>query len=221
MSDTASPLSFEVDSVLHEQLELLSQLKSYQSVSSLVRDAVETYEFTTEELFAGPRRQLSVRLDSDKKDELAKVAKESGVSVAKIIRYCLEKLIKSHQASIPITNGSDPMPCGNGKKPFIENEQSSSNPSPSPIFDTPEFKIERSSFRDRELLNFILVEESFSLDETQLRVVYAASREIYEYLLSKESKISSIESEDHQPAKNTDLAKDSVQTSDDDAPWKI
>lgn len=99
MSVTQTPLSFEISAELASQLEKLRKQVGGVSIAKVVHLAIDRYDFKQPSSGgSGERRQLSVRLDSAKRESLENLSKANKVSMAHLVRKALESLLGSPNA---------------------------------------------------------------------------------------------------------------------------
>lgn len=84
-----TPLTFDLATQDHKRLSQLAKRFKARSVSTLVRHAVEVYDFKD---FTGKQRdhrQLSVRLPERLRTQLSRTAKRKKVSVGELVRAAI------------------------------------------------------------------------------------------------------------------------------------
>ena len=99
MPTKTTPLTFEVDLDLIEQLQAFKASSGSASVSVIVRKALEDFDFETLRRPEATTRQVSVRLPTDLRDQLKQVAKDKDIPIGQIVREALLALL--HDDALP------------------------------------------------------------------------------------------------------------------------
>jgi hypothetical protein len=88
----SSPLTFDLRRDLLDKIEDYQRKAGIRSKSEVIRDAIESYDYSGYQREAQPHRQISVRLPVDQKRELLKLARQKKVSLGELLRTALESL---------------------------------------------------------------------------------------------------------------------------------
>ncbi len=100
------PLTFDVSLSLYQDLQKLQNLRGEHSISTLIRQAIQTFNFHTFEGHKAPHKQLSVRLPENLKQKLLKFSRDKKVSMGELLRATLEALQDANRLT---QNRSKPM----------------------------------------------------------------------------------------------------------------
>lgn len=92
---SGSPLTFDLSDTRLRQLQQLQTSSNASSLSTLVRMALEAFNFRGYRPVAIPRRQISIRLPHALKNDLSRIAKTKGVSIGELIRISLEAMFET------------------------------------------------------------------------------------------------------------------------------
>lgn len=106
----ASPLSFEIEETLYQQLLALQKKSKGVPVSFLVEYALKNHDVSKVMPRRGVRRQLSVRLPDSMRKQLEKNSRAKKVSMALLIRDALEALVQTPPAGDALTQAKETMP---------------------------------------------------------------------------------------------------------------
>ncbi|MGE9291442.1 MAG: CopG family transcriptional regulator, partial [Puniceicoccales bacterium] len=93
-SNFSSPLTFEVDEQSFRKLEALVSKTDAKNLSQVIRIALKLYDYSKFQADVSETRQLSVRLDPELRDQVAKVSKENKASFGEVLRAALDALSK-------------------------------------------------------------------------------------------------------------------------------
>lgn len=85
----ATPLTFDVNGPLLETLRTEQKRSGARSVSEIVRDAVESFDYNTYTPESVDHRQISVRIAESTRRKLVRTAKSRKVSVGEVVRAAL------------------------------------------------------------------------------------------------------------------------------------
>lgn len=107
---TGSPLSFEIEDSLYQQLLAVQKQTGGTPVSVLVEYALKNHDVSKVAPRRGARRQLSVRLPDAMRNELEKHSRAKKVSMALLIREALEALVQAPPAGDALTQAKEAMP---------------------------------------------------------------------------------------------------------------
>jgi predicted CopG family antitoxin len=86
---TNSPLTFDLPVELYEQLGELQAKMGEESVSAVIRRIIESVDFAAVEAEKSEHRQISVRIDSVKRKQLLKLAKQKRTSAGELLRQAI------------------------------------------------------------------------------------------------------------------------------------
>ena len=86
------PLTFDVSLPLYQGLQALQHSLGYNSLSGLIRQAINDFNFKRFEGGPVPHKQLSVRLPANLKLQLVKYSQDKQVSMGELLRATLEAL---------------------------------------------------------------------------------------------------------------------------------
>ncbi len=107
---TGSPLSFEIEDSLYQQLLAVQKQTGGTPVSVLVEYALKNHDMSKVAPRRGARRQLSVRMPDAVRKELEKHSRAKKVSMALLIREALEALVQAPPAGDALTQAKEAMP---------------------------------------------------------------------------------------------------------------
>jgi primosomal protein N' len=93
-SHFSSPLTFEVDEVSFRKLEDLVRRTGAKNLSQVIRASLNGYDFSRFRREVSPSRQLSVRLDAELREEIARVSAKHNASFGEVLRAALDALSK-------------------------------------------------------------------------------------------------------------------------------
>ena len=93
-SQFSSPLTFEVDEVSFRKLEDLVRRTGAKNLSQVIRASLNGYDFSRFRREVSPSRQLSVRLDAELREEIARVSAKHNASFGEVLRAALDALSK-------------------------------------------------------------------------------------------------------------------------------
>ena len=88
----ASPLTFDLDQGLLEELESLREQAGATSTSALIRYGVEVFDESFLEKGDTNHRQISVRLTPEMREKLFRLSRKHNISIAKVLRSVVEYL---------------------------------------------------------------------------------------------------------------------------------
>lgn len=88
----SAPLTFDLKKDLLGKIESYQKQTGIRSKSEVIRDAIESYDYSSFEREEEAHRQISVRLPLSQKRELSKVARQKKVSLGELLRAALESL---------------------------------------------------------------------------------------------------------------------------------
>ena len=91
-SENTSPLTFDLQQDLLDNLKRVQKKVGARSLSELVRYAVSVFDSSNVDLKSTAHRQISVRLSSDLRRRLVRISKQKKVSVGELLRAALESL---------------------------------------------------------------------------------------------------------------------------------
>ena len=91
-SENTSPLTFDLQQDLLDNLKRVQKKVGARSLSELVRYAVSVFDSSNVDLKSTAHRQISVRLSSDLRRRLVRMSKQKKVSVGELLRAALESL---------------------------------------------------------------------------------------------------------------------------------
>lgn len=91
-SDASSPLTFDLKEDLIEKIDSARTGLGLSTNSEVIREAIESFDFSAYRAPVVAHRQISVRLRKTTKDKLVKLAKRHKVSVGELLRTALEAL---------------------------------------------------------------------------------------------------------------------------------
>lgn len=100
------PLTFDVSSSLYQSLQKLQNLRGEDSLSTVIRQAIQSFNFHTFKGSQEPHKQLSVRLPENLKIKLLKFSRDKKVSMGELLRATLEALQDANRLT---QNRSKPM----------------------------------------------------------------------------------------------------------------
>lgn len=86
---TNSPLTFDLPVELYDELVELQNKLGDESVSAVIRRIVESFDFSGVEASKSEHRQISVRIDTDKRRQLLKLAKQKRTSAGELLRQAI------------------------------------------------------------------------------------------------------------------------------------
>ena len=109
----ASPLTFELDLESYSKLAGLVASSGAASMSQIIRVALQGYDFSRFEPVGSENRQISVRIDPDLREQIAKTAKAHDASFGEVLRAALGALSEKPLREVVQTTNSTNMP----KKP--------------------------------------------------------------------------------------------------------
>ena len=89
---TLSPLTFNIESPVFEQLEKIQKSLGFKSKSDLVRAALNNFNLSSFKGDKNEQKQISVRIDGDLRKKLDQVAKRKKTSLGQILRSALHAL---------------------------------------------------------------------------------------------------------------------------------
>jgi predicted CopG family antitoxin len=84
-----SPLTFDLPVDLYEGLVRLQGKLGKDSVSAVVREIVSNFDFAGLEAEKTEHRQISVRIETDKRKQLLKLAKQKRTSAGELLRRAI------------------------------------------------------------------------------------------------------------------------------------
>lgn len=112
----SSPLTFDLRRDLLDQVENYQRKAGLRSKSEVIRDAIESFDYSTFEKKSHPHRQISVRLPSAQKRNLLKVAKQKKASLGELLRAALESLPENPVKAV----AEDKAPSATSKSPKLK-----------------------------------------------------------------------------------------------------
>jgi hypothetical protein len=74
---------------MHEALVLLQEKMGAESVSAVIREIVDSFDFAAVDAERSEHRQISVRIDSDKRKLLLRLAKQKRTSAGELLRRAI------------------------------------------------------------------------------------------------------------------------------------
>lgn len=92
MSISNTPLTFDIESKLLEDLKAVGRDCDVYSVSQIVRTAISLFDYKKAEFKENTHRQISVRLPEEMKQELYEVSRNKQVSIGELLRTAIGKL---------------------------------------------------------------------------------------------------------------------------------
>lgn len=92
--EAASPLTFDLDPDLYQQVEAWVSAAGLSSLSEAVRMAWGRFDQRRTLSSRGPKRQLSVRLSAEQKAAILRFSQARGVSVGEVLRHALLDLVE-------------------------------------------------------------------------------------------------------------------------------
>jgi predicted CopG family antitoxin len=84
-----SPLTFDLPIELYESLVKLQESTGAGSVSEVIRMIIEGFDFAGIDAVRSEHRQISVRIDSGKRKQLLKLAKQKRTSAGELLRQAI------------------------------------------------------------------------------------------------------------------------------------
>ncbi|MCH2157091.1 MAG: CopG family transcriptional regulator [Opitutales bacterium] len=94
-------LTFDLASSDHKRLGSLAKRHSARSVSSLVRIAIERYDYGRYQTGSRDHRQLSVRLPEKLRSDLVQASKRKKVSVGELVRAAVTDFLEDPDLDLP------------------------------------------------------------------------------------------------------------------------
>lgn len=91
-SKSTTPLTFDLQQDLLENLKKLQRRTGASSLSQVVRYAVSNIKVSELKLTQASHRQISVRLSAELRQRLVKLSKQKKVSVGELLRAALDSL---------------------------------------------------------------------------------------------------------------------------------
>ena len=91
-SNTASPLTFDLQQDLYEKLVEVQRQVGARSLSEVVRYAVSVLDSSKLDLNPAEHRQISVRLSSELRTHLVLLSKKNKVSLGELLRAALDNM---------------------------------------------------------------------------------------------------------------------------------
>jgi hypothetical protein len=88
----SSPLTFDLKEELLEKIESARSGLDMATNSEVIRHAIETFDFATYNPPVKTHRQISVRLRTDTKQRLVKLARKHDVSVGELLRTAIDSM---------------------------------------------------------------------------------------------------------------------------------
>ena len=107
---TGSPLSFEIEDALYQQLLDIQKTANGVPVSVLIEYALKQHDASKVAPRRGARRQLSVRLPDTMRKTLEKHSRAKKVSMALLIREALEALVQAPPQGEELNQIKETMP---------------------------------------------------------------------------------------------------------------
>jgi len=103
--DSGAPLTFDLKQDLLKRLVAWQAHSGARSLSAVVREAIQRHDFTRFAAEAREHRQISVRLPTELKAQLLRLARQKGVSVGELLRSAIGALAgdRSKGATSPKT----------------------------------------------------------------------------------------------------------------------
>ena len=91
-STVRAPLTFDLSESLLKKVDDYRRKAGFASNSEVIRNAIQQYDFSGYRSDDKAHRQISVRIDSAKKQELLRMARQKKTSVGELLRAALEGL---------------------------------------------------------------------------------------------------------------------------------
>lgn len=105
---TGSPLTFDIKSDLLNRLNQYSKSANIYSLSTIVRESIQNFEFKNFDVPTKDHKQISVRLSETDKKKLIKISRHKCVSIGELLRAALEAFMKSSPKTITSKNKTTP-----------------------------------------------------------------------------------------------------------------
>ncbi len=91
-SKVRAPLTFDLSESLLKKVDDYREKAGYASNSEVIRNAIQQFDFSGYRSDDKAHRQISVRIDSARKQELLRIARQKKTSVGELLRAALEGL---------------------------------------------------------------------------------------------------------------------------------
>jgi Arc/MetJ-type ribon-helix-helix transcriptional regulator len=91
-SKVRAPLTFDLSESLLKKVDDYREKAGYASNSEVIRNAIQEFDFSGYRSDDKAHRQISVRIDSARKQELLRIARQKKTSVGELLRAALEGL---------------------------------------------------------------------------------------------------------------------------------
>ncbi len=91
-STVRAPLTFDLSESLLKKVDDYRRKSGLGSNSEVIRSAIQAYDFSSFRSDDKAHRQISVRIDAERKKELLKIARQKKASVGELLRAALEEL---------------------------------------------------------------------------------------------------------------------------------
>jgi Arc/MetJ-type ribon-helix-helix transcriptional regulator len=103
--DSGTPLTFDLKQDLLDRLLAYQSRSGASSLSAVVRQAISRHDFRRYAAVDKEHKQISVRLPTELKAQLLRLARQKGVSVGELLRSALDALTgkRSEGANSPKT----------------------------------------------------------------------------------------------------------------------